>query len=76
MPAIWCACGETLDYGLIPNPIEWLAIGDVAYDAYVGQIDAEALYGQMKSILECPACGRLAAFWDGFGKPPKFYAPE
>lgn len=29
-------CGEKLDYSLIPNPIEWLALGDVAHGAYVG----------------------------------------
>jgi hypothetical protein len=76
MPSILCTCGEKLGYGEIPNPIEWLAISDTAYDGYAGNIDAEALYREMKSILECPRCGRLWAFWDGFGKPAKVYVVE
>ncbi len=31
MPSILCSCGARLDYGSIPNPIEWLIISDTDY---------------------------------------------
>ena len=76
MPSIICKCGEKLGYGEIPNPIEWLTISDVDYDAYEGNVDAEELYREMKSILRCPSCGRLWAFWDGFESEPISYKPD
>ena len=76
MPSIFCSCGTLLDYGLIPSPIEWLAISDVEYDSYVGSIDSDDLYKKMRSILKCPSCGRLWVFWGGFSEKPSVYAPE
>lgn len=76
MPSILCRCGEKLRYGEIPNSIEWLAISDNEYDAFSGEINAEDLYRNMCSLLKCPRCGRLWAFWDGFGSPPTVYVPE
>ncbi len=76
MPAIRCKCGEVLRYGEIPNPIEWLFISDTAYDTLSGAIDAEFLYGQMKSFLRCPVCKRLWVFWDGFDNDPSEYIPQ
>jgi hypothetical protein len=76
MPSIICKCGEKLRYGEIPNPIEWLTISDEAYDSYEGKIDSEDLYREMKSILRCPWCGRLWAFWNGFDCEPVSYVPE
>ena len=76
MPGIECKCGKKLDYGKIPNPIEWLMISDEAYDSYAGMIDSEILYQDMKSILKCSDCGRLWVFWDGFKGDPACYTPE
>lgn len=76
MPSMICRCGEKLGYGEIPNPIEWLTISDVEYDAFCGQIDAEDLYMKMRSILKCVKCGRLWVFWDGFDRPPSVYSPD
>ena len=76
MPSINCKCGEKLGYGGIPNLIEWLTISDYDYDSYEGDIDSEALYREMKSILRCQVCGRLWFFWNGFNSEPTSYAPD
>ncbi|MFT4252171.1 MAG: hypothetical protein QM608_06790 [Caulobacter sp.] len=76
MPSVACPCGHRIQYGEVPCPHEWLAISDVAYDKRQGRIDAEDLYLEMTHFLKCEACGRLAMFWEGFSKPPVFYAPE
>lgn len=75
MPAIKCKCGETLRYGEIPNPIEWLFISDAEYDGSAGRIEAEELYRRMNSFLKCPSCKRLWVFWDGFECDPEEYLP-
>jgi len=75
MPALKCSCGETIGYGGIPCPFEWLFISDCDYDAIVASVDAEELYGRMSSFLKCENCGRLWVFWDGFDYPPKEYVP-
>lgn len=76
MPSIKCKCGEKLGYGQIPNPIEWLTISDVDFDGYSGMIDSEDLYKSMKSMLQCPKCGRLWFFDHGFENPPRCYRLE
>ena len=76
MPAIKCKCGETLRYGEIPNPIEWLFISDTEYDRLSGALDAEFLYRQMRSLLRCPICKRLWVFWNGFDNDPSEYLPR
>jgi len=76
MPKLRCTCGEVLRYGEIPCPIEWLAISDVEYDELSEPCDLEGLYRQMTTILRCPVCDRLWAFWEGFGKPPTEYEPR
>ena len=75
MPSIRCRCGEALRYGDIPCPIEWLFIADTEYDKFIERVDAEELYQVMRSFLQCPRCGRLWLFWDGFEKPPMEYVP-
>lgn len=76
MPKFLCQCEFTISYGAIPNPLEWLVISDVDYDDYHGMIDAEKLYSNMKSILECPNCGRLYFFKQGFQYAPIVYQVE
>ena len=76
MPSIMCNCGESLRYGEIPNPNEWLVISDVDYDDYCGDINSEALFREMKHFLKCPGCDRLWIYWDGFGSKPRSYLPE
>jgi hypothetical protein len=73
MPKITCKCGEFLSYSEIPCTIEYRFISDVDYDKYTGSIDAEKLYGQMKSFIKCPKCNRLWMFWDGYSKNPTEY---
>jgi hypothetical protein len=75
MPAIRCRCGEVLRYGEIPSPIEWKIISDVQMDDFSGMVDAEEVYGAMKSLLVCPQCGRLWVYWNGFGADPTEYIP-
>jgi hypothetical protein len=76
MPAIRCKCGEVIRYGEIPNPVEWLFISDTEFDAFSETIEAEALYRQMNSFLQCPACKRLWMFWNGFNSDPTEYLPQ
>jgi len=76
MPKIVCTCGWWLRYGDIPNPIEWLFISDVDYDKFTGSVDAEELYRALKSFLQCPNCGRLWVFWNGFDQEPAEYIPK
>ncbi|GGH18361.1 hypothetical protein E2R65_14070 [Mucilaginibacter phyllosphaerae] len=76
MPAIRCKCSNIINYGEIPNPNELLMISDVKYDNYSGLIDAEDLYGEMTSILQCNVCGRLWIYWNGFKNIPVCYLPE
>lgn len=75
MPSIRCKCGELLRFGEIPNPIEWLLVRDTVFDKYQGTVDAEEIYRTMISALQCPKCGRLWVFWDGFGESPGEYLP-
>ncbi len=76
MPSFACKCGETLRYGEIPNPIEYVFISDSEYDKISGMLDSEDLYRQMKSFLKCPICKRLWFFWGGFDKDPVEYMPQ
>ncbi|OTG92836.1 hypothetical protein [Acinetobacter sp. ANC 3832] len=73
MPAILCKCGNRLNIGEIPNPIEWLMISDIEYDEFQGEIDSEKLYMKFKSLIICQNCKRLICFWDGFNQNPIFY---
>ncbi|TWT29621.1 hypothetical protein Enr8_48090 [Blastopirellula retiformator] len=73
MPKFACKCGETLGFGDIPNPIEWLFISDSDFDAISGLVDSESLYCKMNSFLECPSCKRLWIFWNGFDADPLEY---
>jgi len=73
MPGFRCRCDEPLSWSQIPCKIEYKFISDVEYDNYVGSIDAEDLYMEMKSFMKCPKCGRLWVFWSGFGKGPEEY---
>jgi hypothetical protein len=76
MPAIKCTCGNVIRYGQIPCPDEFLFISDVDYDKYTGLIDAEELYRNMKSILQCGNCKRLWVYWNGFKNDPQCYRRE
>jgi hypothetical protein len=64
-----------LPYGDIPCPNEWLFISDADYDAFFGQVDAEAIYRAMKSFLNCPECGRLWVFWNGYQGVAQEFVP-
>ena len=79
MPKKTCRCGESLRYGTIPCELEWLLVSDVAFErcssAEPEGIDADSLYEVMKSMLQCPNCGRLWIFWNGFDKEPSEYVP-
>ena len=76
MTAIICRCQNKIRIGEIPNPSEWLFISDSEYDHYSGSIDAERLYADMNSFLQCKECGRLWFFWSGFDSEPISYLPE
>ena len=71
-----CHCGDLVRVsGAIPNPQEWKILSDVDFDAFSGQVDAEALYLACRSMMRCPTCDRLWVYWDGFGADP-CYAPQ
>lgn len=77
MPGLTCSCGHRINFGEIPCKDEWLFISDVAFDAIVGDVDAEELYRRMRSFLRCPACGSLWVYWNGYeGEPQKFVPME
>jgi hypothetical protein len=42
-------------------------------DNYVGKVDIEQLYMEMKIVVKCPNCGRLHIFNEGFDKAPIIY---
>jgi uncharacterized protein with PIN domain len=71
-----CHCGTRICYGETPCPYKWQTLSDVEFDKYHGQIDAEALYRAMQSMLKCPTCGRLLVYWEGLTNPPVVYKPE
>lgn len=73
MPKFLCKCQYPISYSAIPNPIEWCVISDTDFDKFQGLIDSEELYLSMKSILECPNCGRLYFFKQGFNTKPIVY---
>lgn len=73
MPKFKCECGDILSYSEIPCKIEYKFISDLDYDRYEGEIDAEELYGQMRSFIKCEKCNRLWIFWNGFGNEPLEY---
>lgn len=72
-----CVCGEPISTsGAIPNPLQWLCISDVDYDAITGTVDAEELYQQMTLFFRCPRSDHLWIYWDGLDRPPSLYTPE
>jgi len=75
MPKFLCECGEALSYSEIPCKIEYKFISDVDYDQFQGEINAEDLYIQMKSFIECQNCKRLWVFWNGYQERPTQYIP-
>jgi hypothetical protein len=77
MSKFLCKCENTIRIsGSIPNPIEWLFISDVEFDAFEDVVDAEKVYSKMQSFLKCDKCGRLWLFWNGYDNPPTLYSPE
>ncbi len=76
MPAILCSCGERVSYGEIPSPNEWLAISDVDYEKFQGEVDAELIYKKMTHIIKCSNCSRLYIFYNGFENDPISYSRE
>jgi hypothetical protein len=73
MPGIKCKCGHVIKFGEIPNPNEWLLISDIEYGKYLGAIDSEDLYREMKSMLVCNQCKRVWVYWEGYQKDPTPY---
>lgn len=71
-----CNCNNIIKTNEIPNPSEWLLISDVTYDNYFGQIDAEELYKEMKSMYLCSHCKRIWIFWEGHQNVPLSYILE
>ncbi len=76
MPSMTCKCGNRIIYGEIPCHDELLLISDVAFDRFVGKVDAEEVYRSMSHALHCPGCSRLWVYWDGFSNPPSSYEKE
>jgi uncharacterized protein with PIN domain len=64
-----------LDFGNVPNSIEWLMISDTRFDEFTGNVDAEELYAEFEHFLKCSKCGRLWMFWNGFKHQPACYEP-
>lgn len=74
-----CRCGETLRYGTVPCPVEWLMISDQRFDEVsisemrMDTSDLSEASNLMTRLLRCPSCGRLWVFWDGYGQPAVEY---
>lgn len=71
MPKLQCLCGTLIDYGSIPNSVEWKLVSDADFDRLSDQ--PAKLYGTMTVMFRCPVCSRLWIFWDGFDKRPELY---
>ncbi len=76
MPSFRCVCDSRIGYGQIPSPAEWLIIGDVAFNAFSGQVESEDVYRAMTHALKCPNCHRLWIFENGFSSQPVCYRPD
>jgi hypothetical protein len=76
MSKLRCVCGEVLTTsGEIPNSTEWLAISDVGFDQYSGDVATEELYSKFTHAFVCPRSGHIWIFKDGFEHEPSGYAP-
>jgi hypothetical protein len=76
MAKFHCVCGQTISTsGAIPNPDEWRMLSDVEFDQFVGLVDVEDLYRQMRVMYRCPISDHLWVFWDGLDAPPQLYSP-
>jgi hypothetical protein len=73
MPKIKCVCECIISLSEIPSPNQYLIISDIEMDNYVGKVDIEQLYMEMKIVVKCPNCGRLHIFNEGFDKAPIIY---
>lgn len=73
MPKLKCDCGTIIDLGGIPSPNKWLIVSDIAYDEYMGSVDAEELYAKMQIMVKCKVCDRLHIYWDDYNQPPTTY---
>lgn len=76
MAGLMCTCGYLIDYGSVPCPYEWEIVSQKDWFEWndSGQ-DGFALQKRMKVLLECPNCGRLWFFRNGFSHPPELYEP-
>lgn len=73
MPSIACKCGNRLNFGEIPNPVEWLLVSDTHFDMLPDLIETEALYQKFLHMLKCGTCARIWIFWQGFEFDPVCY---
>ncbi|MCE1173257.1 MAG: hypothetical protein LWW77_01445 [Propionibacteriales bacterium] len=72
-----CVCGEVLvTSGEIPNPTEWLCLSASGFEAFTGQVDAEAVYLGSTLMYRCPTSDHLWVYWRGFDEPPSLYGPQ
>jgi len=84
MNKLACRCGETLRYGTVPCPLEWLmisdhqrfeenSVADLRADTITADLSVSELADTMTRLLRCPVCGRLWVFWSGYDQPPVEY---
>lgn len=71
-----CTCRHLIDYGRIPSPHQWEVISQREWFEWndSGE-DHFGLQKRMKVMLECPDCGRLWFFRNGFSERPEMFEP-
>jgi hypothetical protein len=76
MAGFLCKCDHLIDFGTIPSPHEWEIVSQTDWFKWndSGE-DSFALQRLMKTMLECPDCGRIWIFRNGFSQPPEMYEP-
>ncbi|MEA5404416.1 hypothetical protein VB776_15895 [Arcicella sp. DC2W] len=78
MPKIKCNCGNIIGLGDIPSPNQWLVIADEEYDQLFNSelVSPDAVYSEMKIVVECKKCKRLMFYLNGFDEMPIIYSRE
>lgn len=80
MPKLSCRCGYSFDLITIPPPEGYSIVPDTFFEEFGPESTAndviDAVDTRTPEMYRCPACGRLAVFWERGSRSPVFYIVE
>lgn len=80
MPKLSCRCGHVFDMISIPAPEGYSIVAETFLEEFGPESTAndviDALDTRTPEMYRCPACGRLAVFWERGSSIPVFYIVE